>query len=66
MRVLNKKQKRLIDDWFDREWAGAGSITAVEDMPVKLYELLEKINDHETLYQNVQRYITDKAMEKVY
>jgi len=66
MRVLSRKQKRIIDDWFEENWTGAGSIREVEDMPIKTYELLETINDHETIYQNINRYIQDKIAEKVY
>lgn len=65
MRVLNKKQKKRIDKWFDENWSGAGSVSP-NDVPPELWEELEKMNDHETLYQNVNRYITDKALSKIY
>jgi len=66
MRVLNKKQKKMIDKWFDENWTGAGSIGSAEDLPLDLYEELERINDHETIHQNLTRYINDKACEKMY
>jgi len=66
MRVLNKKQKKMIDKWFDENWTGAGSLCSSDDMPLDLLDKLEKINDHETIYHNIDRYIGDKACEKVY
>lgn len=66
MRVLNKRQKKMLDEWFATNWTGAGSISGVEDVPATLYEKLESINDHETIWQNINRYIMDKIMDKLY
>ena len=65
MRVLNKKQKKRIDEWFDKNWHGAGSI-GPGDVPLELWDELEKMNDHETLCQNVNRYVLDKGFAKLY
>ena len=65
MRTLNKKQKKLIDKWFDNNWTGAGSLGSVDDMPLELMEELERINDHETIWDNVTRYINDKALDRI-
>ena len=65
MRVLNKKQKKLINQWFDENWTGAGSICSTEQMPLELMEKLERINDHETIWHNVNRHIIDRAFEKI-
>jgi hypothetical protein len=64
MRQLNKKQKKLIKEWLDK--VDTGNYIGIEDMPIELYEQLEKINDHETIYQNIERYINDLIMEKTY
>ena len=66
MRVLNAKQKKLIDQWFNQHWAGQGSIYSNEQMPAELCDRLVEINDHETIWQNIDRYINDKACEKLY
>ncbi len=66
MRTLNKRQKKLIDMWFDNNWTGAGSLCSSDDMPLELMERLEKISNHETIYQNIDRYINDKALAKMY
>ena len=65
MRNLNKKQKNIIKKWVDENWQGAGSIYSYEQMPIELLDKLEAINDHETIWQNIQRFINDLAMEKV-
>jgi len=66
MRTLNKRQKKILDNWFNKNWTGAGSIGTVEDLPIEIFEELERINDHETLYTNVNCYISDKAMTMVH
>ena len=66
MRVLNKKQKQFIDKWFDKNWTGAGSIFSVDQMSQAEQEQLQAMNDHETLWQNADRYINDKAMQIVH
>jgi len=66
MRVLNKKQKKLIDKWFEQNWSGAGSLYTVDQMPMELQQELERLGDHETIWQNADRYIGDKACENVH
>ena len=69
MRTLNKKQKKLLDNWFEtiKDEPGLGVRDVVKDLlPVELWEQLEQINDHETIYQNINRYINDKTMSQLY
>ena len=66
MRNLNNKQKKTIKNWFNDNWSGAGSIYSSEQMPLELIERLERMNDHETIWQNMDRYINDLALEKLY
>ena len=66
MRTLNKKQKKLLDNWFEtiKNEPGLAVRDVVRDlMPLDLYEKLEAINDHETIYDNINRYINDKTCE---
>lgn len=69
MRILNKKQKKILDKWFETikntDLMAAGD-PVKNILPWKIFEELEKINDHETIYQNVNRYIMDKIMETNY
>jgi len=66
MRVLNKKQKKLIEKWFNENWTGQGSLYSNDQMSMELQQELEQINDHETIWSNIDRYINDLAVEKLY
>ena len=66
MRVLNKKQKSIITKWFNENWQGAGSLYCSDQMPIELLEQLERINDHETIWQNIDGFINDLACENVH
>jgi hypothetical protein len=66
MRVLNAKQKKMIDKWFDENWKGAGSITSSDNMNIELLDEIMLVNDHETFWSNIDRYINDKACDRVY
>ena len=69
MRTLNKRQKKLLDNWFEtiKNEPGIGVCDVVKDLlPYNLWEKLQQINDHETIYDNINRYINDKAMENLY
>ena len=64
MRVLNKKQKRLLDEWFKtiKNEPGLAVRNITQDLiPLDLLKKIEALNDHETIYQNIDRYINDKA-----
>ena len=64
MRKLSKRQKKMIDTWFNENWDGAGSVTGIGDMPIDTYEKMERLNNHETLWQNAERYVMDKVMSE--
>ena len=59
MRNLTSKQKKILDKYKH--------INSMEELPYDVYEKLEKINNTEILYQNVDMYLRDKCeAEKVY
>jgi len=60
MRKLNNRQRIFLDDMYEQ------GITCVEDMTSLQWKLLEEMNDHETLYQNSNRYLMDKLLEDTY
>jgi len=65
MRDLTKKQKKLLNQWgvkFYKE--SGGNWLTTENMPLAWYEQLEKINNTEVLYQNVNSYLWD-TREKI-
>lgn len=67
MRNLNAKQRKLLDKWYNEnkddiqngiasfEWA------TCREFSVSFYEELEKINNTEILYNEVNRYIRKLA-----
>ena len=67
MRDLTRKQKRLLDKWYEwnKEFIQIGLIWfewgKCDFFSLELFEQLEAINDTEILSQNVNRYIADKA-----
>lgn len=59
MRKLSKKQKSIIIDYvksgfFEKDW-----LIKKHGNNVILYKQLEKVNNYETLYQDVERLIDD-------
>jgi hypothetical protein len=63
---LSKKQVELISTWFNQNWTGPGSLYCNEQMPDELQRQLVQLNDHETMWQNIDRLINDLALKKVY
>jgi len=63
MRTLNKKQKKLLTDWAKKTPLQEVSM---DGLPSDLYGKLEAINDHETIYQNIDRFIWDLRMAGTY
>ncbi len=66
MRKLSVRQKKIVDEWFEKTWTGAGGVIGVADIPQDVYNKIERISDHETLWTDLERYITDKALKKMY
>lgn len=68
MRALTKKQKNLLDKWFEQDKEEKSKMRDImfEIISCGLFETLEKINDTEILYQNVNSYITDKIINYVH
>ena len=63
MRNLNKKQKKLLDMWWEtiKNEPGLAVRDVVKDLlPIDLFNKLENINDHEMIYQNINYYINSK------
>lgn len=65
MRTLNKRQKKILINWFNENCIEAGSIHGDIDIPLELFDELIKINDHETIHQNIEKFVSDMVTEKV-
>ena len=68
MRELTIRQKKLLDKWYEENKNETGvtcffDLQQCEAFPLELMEKLEKINDTEILYQEINRYIGDKVVD---
>lgn len=67
MRQLTQKQKVLLEKWLneaeptlaEKAMGISNPIKSADDLTSEQYEELEKINDTEILYRNVNSFITD-------
>jgi hypothetical protein len=58
MRQLTKKQKKILDKYIDAR--------RLEELPIGVYEQLEKINDTEILWSEVNRYLYENHLKHLY
>ena len=74
MRDLTKSQIKLLDRWFSEAEPSLeqkslfGAINTFNNsgcLSAKQWEELERINDTEVLWQNVNNYLNDKLMGQV-
>jgi len=78
-RHLLKRQKNIIDKFIKENTHSKDSIyrvnsvftdgrhnLGVDDLPIELYEEIEAINDTEILYQEIDRYMSDKCNDVVH
>lgn len=63
MRELTAKQKKMLDGYIVKYNFAGSPLHSVYDLTSEHYEELQAVNDTEVLWQNVNRYITDKAFE---
>ena len=69
MRILNKKQKKLLDNWLKKEnerKTFPQACNLMDYLPEELWFVLLKTNDFENLYQAVNVYINEKQLEYIY
>ncbi len=55
MRRLNAKQKKMLTEYSKNNRV----------LGLEMYEALEQANDYETLWQDAERFIHDKRMERI-
>lgn len=66
MRQLTARQKKLLDGWFISYAKEGHELRTYEDLYNLDWKTLERINDTEILWSEVNRYLSDKIMEKMY
>ena len=60
-RVLTSRQKKVLDKIAEE----SPDVVDVEGLLEEEWDKLVDINDNELLWQNVDRYLSDKAMERI-
>lgn len=60
MRTLNIKQKRMLVNTLQTY----PNIYSHDNLPAGILRDLEDLNDHETIYQNIDRFINDYRFTK--
>jgi hypothetical protein len=66
MRKLTTEQKKIVEKWFNENWKGANTLRNSDDMPLHLQEKLQALNNYETMWMDVDRYIFDRANVEVF
>jgi len=66
MRDLNKKQKKMIDKWFNDNWQGQGSLYTIEQMSPDLMDKVMNINLFENFIGLADDYVSNKIEDKMY
>lgn len=64
MRQLTKKQKKLLNKWYE-EFEKTNPLWRFEDLNAEQQETLKKINDTEILHLNVNRFLADLYFKKL-
>ena len=57
MRNLTQKQKKLLRDWFIKNYDGGYKFDLADKIDADTYEMIENINPTEIHYQNVNNYL---------
>ena len=66
MRQLSKRQKKAIEKWVEESLADDWSIYTIDQMDEDDANKILAMNDHETFWQNADRFINDYLLEKQY
>lgn len=68
MRELNKKQKKLLDEWYEKNKELPGLMVfdcgICDAFSGELFEQLEEIFSFEIIYQCINHYIQEKASKE--
>jgi len=66
MRTLNTQQKRILTVWAKSKDFNYAQGNPIEELPMATFLRLEKVNDHEMIHQNINRFLNDLAAEDLY
>jgi len=67
MRTLSKRQKKLLDEWYKKHGKDLTIFVEIDKIDeFDIFDELVRINDHETIVQNINRYLSDKVSKNMY
>lgn len=64
MTKLNKRQKKILAECADEYFEQTRGYLDIDSLPYDVYEKVVAINDHETIYQNIERFLWDYRFEQ--
>lgn len=59
MRTLTAKQKKLLRDWFDKNYDGGYKFDMADKIDSETYNAIDEINPTEIFHQNVNNYLEE-------
>jgi hypothetical protein len=66
MRNLNNRQKKAIEKWVEESLEDNWAIFTIDQMDEDDAKKILAMNDHETFWQNADRFITDLLLKNKY
>ncbi len=64
MRKLNKKQKKILEDWLKKQENLTIHFSVENDLPYEVFEKIKEINDFETINQEIESYVVGLIIDK--
>lgn len=64
MRNLTKQQKKLIKQWFDKNYKGDSIFNMADKIDSDTYNKIEQLNPTEILYQNINNFCEELANQE--
>jgi len=59
MRNLTSKQKKLLKEWFDKNYDGGYKFEMADKIDAETYNAIDEINPCEIFHSNVNNYLED-------
>lgn len=66
MRNLTHKQKKLLKEWFDKNYDGGFMFGLADKIDAETYDHIENINCTEVFYQKANHYLEELVRKRKY
>lgn len=64
MRSLTSKQKKLLKEWFNKNYDGGCMFDLADKIDDEIYEKIESLHPTEIHYQNVNNFLEELVNDK--